>query len=71
MIRGDHQVEGFNYNETFTSVSELTIIRIFLSVVVDKRLGITSDGCEQCLSAIRLGRRSVHEYASHIQIQWF
>ena len=36
MIRGDHQDEGFDYNETFAPVAKMTSVRIFLSVTVAK-----------------------------------
>jgi len=32
VIRGDEQIEGFDYNETFTLVANMTSVRIFLSV---------------------------------------
>ena len=36
MIRGDHQVEGFDYNETFALVAKMTSVRCFLSVAIAK-----------------------------------
>jgi len=36
MIWGDHQVEGFDYNETFTLVAKMTSVRCFLSVAIAK-----------------------------------
>jgi len=32
VIRGDHQVEGFNYNETFAPAAKMISVRIFLSI---------------------------------------
>ena len=34
MIRGDHQAEEFDHNETFTHVAKMTSVRCFLSVTV-------------------------------------
>ena len=34
--RGDHQVEGFDYNETFASVAKIIDVQCFRSVVVVK-----------------------------------
>ena len=36
VIRGDHQVKGFDYNETFAQVAKMTSVRCFLTVVVAK-----------------------------------
>ena len=36
VIHEDHQVEGFDYNETFGPIAKMTIIRCFLSIVVSK-----------------------------------
>jgi len=36
VMRGDHQVEGFDFHETFASVAKMTSVRVFLSVAVAK-----------------------------------
>jgi len=36
VIRGDHQIAGFDVNETFAPVAKMTSVRIFLSVAVAK-----------------------------------
>ena len=36
VILGDEQIEGFDFNETFTQVAKMTSVRTFLAVVVAK-----------------------------------
>lgn len=36
VIRGDHQVEGFDFHETFAPVAKMTSVRVFLSVAIVK-----------------------------------
>jgi len=36
VIQGDHQVEGFDYNETFALVAKITIVRCLLTIAVSK-----------------------------------
>jgi len=36
VIHGDHQVEGFGYNETFTPVANMTSVRCFLTAAISK-----------------------------------
>ena len=36
VIRGDHQVEGCDYNETFAPVAKMASVRSFLTIVVSK-----------------------------------
>ena len=37
-IRGDHQVEGVDYDETFAPVARSKTLRLLLSIVCDKDL---------------------------------
>ena len=34
VVRGDHQLEGFDFNETFAPVAKMSSVRTFLSVVI-------------------------------------
>ena len=36
MIRSDHQVDDFDYNETFAPVAKMTSVRCVLSIVIAK-----------------------------------
>jgi len=36
VIRGDHQIEGFDYNETFAPVAKMTSAHYFLAVDIAK-----------------------------------
>jgi len=48
VVRGDHQLEGFDFNETFAPVAKMSSVRTFLSVAVARG---PSNGCEQCFLA--------------------
>ena len=65
VIRGDYQVEGFDYNETFAPVAKMTSIRFSIRSSC-KRLRIASNGRQQCFLAWRFGRRGIYENAT-----WF
>lgn len=34
VVRGDHQLEGFDFNETFAPVAKMSSVRMFLSVAI-------------------------------------
>ena len=36
VIRGDHQIEGFDFNKIFAPIAEMTSVWVFLSVAVAK-----------------------------------
>ena len=36
IVRGDHQVKGFDFHETFAPVAKMTSVRVFLLVIVAK-----------------------------------
>ena len=36
VIRGDHQITGFDFSETFAPVAKMTSVQVFLSVAVAK-----------------------------------
>ena len=37
MVRGDHQLEGFDFNETFAPMAKMSNVRTFLLVAVARR----------------------------------
>ena len=36
MIRGDHQLEGFDFNKTVAPMSKMSCVRTFLSIIVTR-----------------------------------
>ena len=51
VIRGDTQIKGFDYNETFALVAKNGQYTLFSFQSSSKRLGSSSNGCQQCFSA--------------------
>jgi hypothetical protein len=50
MARGFSQIEGVDYDETFTPVARYTSIRSIIAIAAEMGWSISSDGCEDYIS---------------------
>jgi len=51
VVGGDHQLEGFDFNETFPSIAKMSSVRTFLSVVVIREWELHQMDVYQCFLA--------------------
>jgi hypothetical protein len=51
VTKGFQQVHGIEYDETFSPVVNMDSIQLTLSIMVDKGMGIPSNGSEECISS--------------------
>lgn len=61
MIFGHHQVEGLDYNETFSPVTKMVIVRTFLVVAAVKNWDIHPMDVHNGFFTWRFGGKSIHE----------
>ena len=64
--KGYAQKEGIDYEETFSPTTKWATIRTLLSLAAQKRVEISSNGCEDCFLEWRLEREFLHVSARRL-----
>jgi hypothetical protein len=60
VAKGFSQVEGIDYNETFSPVEKMNSIRLVLALVASHKWEVHQMDVKSCLLAWRFARRNLH-----------
>nr|GFC31656.1 retrovirus-related Pol polyprotein from transposon TNT 1-94 [Tanacetum cinerariifolium] len=71
VVRGYRQQEGIDFEESFTPVTRIEAIRIFLAYAAHKGFHSVSNGRENCIFAWFIERRRNHFFKGTIDLTLF